>query len=154
MHIVKVAALSFQPVDPANPTMPTGDPEKVTQGHRVPDYVAPFIINALLSSGVIVAVADDDPRFAKPAPEPAPALPSPDQPPTPDGLPPLFDLSGDPGKVPTADGEGGPERPAANAKRETWESYVVAKGYLTQGEAEAAPNKDALIAAADEHENV
>lgn len=99
MEIVYATPLSFQPADEHG--VPTGDPEVVQKGQKVPDYVPPFVRNALLNAGVIVQVADDltDEQVARrfaPAPEAGRPLPNPEQPFTPDGLPPLFNLSGDP----------------------------------------------------------
>lgn len=106
MDIVWLNQLSFQRTDDQGVAI--GEAEIVTKGNPVPDYVRPFIRNALANSGAIVAVADDltddqrDRRLAEAAEHPR-ALPNPEQPPTPDGLPPLlaFDTPGS--DLPTTD---------------------------------------------------
>ena len=106
MDIVWLNQLSFQRTDDQGVAI--GEAEIVTKGNPVPDYVRPFIRNALFNAGSIVPIADDltddqrDRRLAEVAEHPR-ALPNPEQPPTPDGLPPLLSFDTPGSDLPTTD---------------------------------------------------
>lgn len=142
-HQVLWQKLSFQPIDPANPTVPTGDPETVLRGGLVPDYVPSFTINALLNAGMIMAIADrPDPAIKPSSADPAPAV-GPDTPPVlPDGTSTLVI-----GEPPASN----PEKPKPSDSREKWETYGAAVG-MNLGELEAMPNKAAVVDAVNAHE--
>lgn len=183
MDIVYLDRLSFQPTDEQG--VPNGDPEIVTRGNPVPDYVPPFIRNALLNSGAIVQVADDPAarqtpsRFAPPVESPR-ALPNPEQPPTPDGLPPLFSYDVEGSRLPSTESSdavsadttdshvtdftplgdtGGGQRenapaaqkPAVRDSKQAWEDYAVATG-MDRADAESK-TKAELIAEVEGREN-
>ena len=158
MDIVYLNQLSFQPVDEHG--VPNGDPEIVTRGNPVPDYVRPFIRNALINAGAVMQVADDVPedqlahRFAVPAEAPR-ALPNPEQPPAPDGLPPLLSLdaqnSGQPAASETIGEEGPPAKPSVRDSKQAWEDYAVATG-MDRATAESK-TKAELIAEVEGREN-
>lgn len=157
MDIVYLDRLSFQPADPQG--VPTGDPEIVTKGNPVPDYVPPFVRSALIQAGAVVQVADDltEEQIARrftPAAESPRALPNPEQPSTPDGLPPLFDLAG--GGAPTGGGTAistgeAPAKPSVRDSKQAWEDYAVATG-MDRGMAESK-TKAELIAEVEGREN-
>lgn len=133
-YVVYLNRLSFQPVDDKG--LPTGDPETVERGGDVPSYVPPFVINALSNAGMIV---DAGPRNAeiRPIEETPTALPSADQPPTPDGLPPLLDLGVEPSPESGAGDTSSPVvRPAESASKAKWEAYATSVG-IDQAEAES-----------------
>jgi hypothetical protein len=109
--------LSFQPVDPQG--VPTGPEEIVMKGGEVPEYVPPYIINALSNAGMIVDAGDRDAAAVRAmvgadfGVREGRALPNPEQPVGAGGEPPLFTLSGDPAdheypQVTTAEAQGRP----------------------------------------------
>src|SRR3954462_458473 len=82
-HQVLALRLAFQPVNPDNPTVQTGPEEIVERGGLVPDYVSSFIISTLSNAGLVTPGADPETEVVIVEPV-APALPNPEQPPTPD----------------------------------------------------------------------
>jgi hypothetical protein len=52
MYVVYSNDLAFQPANPDGTA--AGDEEIVKRGAPVPEYVAPYLINALVSAGMIV----------------------------------------------------------------------------------------------------
>lgn len=148
-HQVLWQKLSFQKVDPANPTVPVGDPEIVLRGELVPDYVDSFTINSLANAGMIVPVTvRPDPTITPLIAEPAQPV-GPDTPIVlPDGTSTIVPLDADAGVTP----ESAPEKPKATDTRDKWESYAVAIG-MDQGTVEAEPNKAAVIAAVESFES-
>lgn len=184
MDIVWLNQLSFQRTDDQG--LAVGEPEVVTKGNPVPDYVRPFIRNALANSGAIVAVADDltddqRARRAESVGEHPRALPNPEQPPTPDGLPPLLSFDATGSDLPTTDsgdsvsadthhstvadftpvgdagneGEpaGGPAgpKPSVRDSKQAWEDYAVSVG-VDRSDAESK-TKAELIAEVEGREN-
>src|SRR3982750_4877039 len=99
-YIVFHNQLSFQPVRPQG--VPTGPEEIVMKGGEVPEYVPPYIINALSNAGMIVDAGDRDAAAVRAMAGAASgvreggALQTPEQPVGAGGEPPLFSLSGDP----------------------------------------------------------
>jgi hypothetical protein len=175
-YAVYLDRLSFQKVDATG--MPEGDPEIVTRGQQVPDYVRPFELHALRSAGAIVdmgsdAEEDDTPRFA----ELPPALPNPEIPPTLAGGPVLHSLDAGPEglearegvSVPVGSGDAeqarleqaeqdreqgepfiAPSKPTPRDSKAAWEDYAETVG-MDRGEAESM-NKQELIAAVEARE--
>lgn len=138
---VRTERMAFQPVDPDDPTVPIGPEEIVERGGLVPKYVAPYIVSALLNSGVIVAVADrPDPALIPVSQEPAAPAQNPEQPPP-------------PGTFPLTPSEETPvtERPTARDSKATWESYAEHIG-VDKGEAESM-TKAELIAEVERRES-
>lgn len=139
--------LSFQPVDPDQPTVPSGPEEIVLRGGLVPDYVTTFQIAGLASAGMIVAVAEPDPGLV-----PADALPeqprTPDQPtflPNNPNSPPVT-LGGDLGGAGEDPADEPVQLPSASDKKEVWEAFAQRPEIgMTQGDAEAM-NKTDLMA--------
>ena len=130
---VLIAALSFQRVDPEEPTVAVGPPDVVKRGGLVPDYATSFLVNALSNAGVIVPVSVPDPAVF-PAAE-APALPrTPDQPVVLPGAPvvPAIPIGTDgtltDGPAPHAPPEETDERPTTRDNKATWEAYAERVG--------------------------
>lgn len=120
-HVVLFDRLAFQrhKLDAdGNPTIEADGPEDIVRrGHDVPDYVPEWQRTALANAGMIVAVAE------VPAPVEVPELGPPA-----------------PAEQKTS------EPPAPNATRGEWEAYAVSDAVgMTKDEAEAFPNKQALI---------
>lgn len=142
---VRTQKMAFQPVDADDPTVPTGPEEVVERGGLVPEYVAPYIISALLNSGVIVAVADrPDPTLIPVSQEPAAPAQNPEQPPPP-GTFPLTPVDDESPAEPVT------ERPTARDSKATWESYAEHIG-VDKGEAESM-TKAELIAEVERRES-
>lgn len=76
---VLTQSLAFQKVDPDNPMVAVGDEEVVLRGGLVPEYASTFLVNALSNAGVIVPVAEPDPRLFPLAASPV-STRTPDQP--------------------------------------------------------------------------
>lgn len=145
---VRTERMAFQPVDPDDPTVPTGPEEIVERGGIVPDYVAPYIVSALLNSGVIVAVADrPDPTLVPVKDEPASPALNPEQPPPP-GTFPLTPSGSDDDAEADAPVT---EKPSARDSKAAWESYAVGVG-VPQAEAESM-TKVELIAEVERRES-
>lgn len=145
---VRTEKMAFQPVDPDDPTVPTGPEEIVVRGGLVPDYVAPYIVSALFNSGVIVAVADrPDPTLVPVSEEPAAPALNPEQPPPPGTFPltPSGSDSGDESADPVT------EKPSARDSKAAWESYAEHVG-IDKAEAESM-TKAELIAEVERRES-
>lgn len=130
--------LSFQPVDLDNPTVPTGEEEKVQRGGLVPKYASSFLINALSNAGLIVPVADPDPAIRPVSEEPAAALPNPEQPPPPGtqiGALGATTTTGAPVQV---------VKPGAGDSKAEWEAYAVQIG-VPQAEAESMTKAKLIV---------
>lgn len=141
--------LNFQRTDPANPSVPIGDPVLVGRGEKVPDWVSPGQVNALLNAGMIVNTGDEGevPAYLRPESEIPPQPRTPDQP---DILPsdPNGGLLVLDGTVPPGEGtfpdEPAPatsdpvvvDRPSERDSKDEWEAYAVSVG-VPQSEAEA-----------------
>jgi hypothetical protein len=157
-YIVFHNQLAFQPVNREG--LATGDPEVVTKGGAVPDYVAPFIVHALTAAGMVVDAGD---RELPPVFDAPPALPNPEQPLGARGEPPLLTLSGDPldhdadssAVAGQLDGGNSYEvvttKPKATESKAKWESYAVSVG-IDRGEAESM-TKPELVAAVEARES-
>lgn len=160
-YVVLAARLAFQPVDPADPKMPTGAEELVDRGGFVPDYAPTGLINALDAAGLIVWTEQERPDLRPVGTEPeAPRTPdqpvvlptNPNSPLMPIGDVVVTDTPADPVvvDVPPAD-EQQPDRqvpalPKASDSKETWENYAQLPVIgMSQGEAEAM-NKTDLMA--------
>ncbi len=74
-YAARISPLSFQRTDPANPTVPVGEPVLVTQGEDVPDWAPSSVVNALVAAGAIVAVADRPELVPDPLPPVGPDTP-------------------------------------------------------------------------------
>lgn len=139
--IVLMSELSFQKQDEFGRA--DGDPVIVTKGGKVPEWVPPYLVNALSSAGMIVD-AGPGPEFEDNSTD---VVPSPDSPPGPNG-PALVDLGlvGDMGDTsnPVA------ERPADKDSKAKWEAYAVSVG-IDQAQAESMTKAD-LIATVDARE--
>lgn len=158
---VMFAKLSFQPTKPGEPTVPDGPEETVLRGGLVPDYVPTYIVSALLNSGMIVPVAEPDPRVV-PATQIPEQVRTPDQPAVlpsdPNGTPPVIadlppvtttDVPADPfpsgPSVDTPDTEPLPPLPRPADNKEAWETYAVRPQIgMTLGEAEAMNKTDLM----------
>jgi hypothetical protein len=145
MYVVYSNELAFQPAN-ADGT-PAGREEIVKRGAPVPEYVAPYVINALVSAGMIVFVAQPDPSIRPLEAEPLPPV-SADQPPGPSG-PALADLGTGMGDIAPAVPF---EKPKPNDSRSVWEQYGVGALGLDQLTLEALPNKAAVIEAVNDRE--
>jgi hypothetical protein len=164
-HRVFFNRLSFQKTNPDDPTQPVGDPVIVNRGEKVPDWVSPFQVNALVNAGMIVNTGDEKPvspvDTLKPFDE-VPAQPrTPDQP---DVLP--SDPQGTPLKLVSDTGTSADEdssasstaaeelasvsKPSVRDSKEAWEAYAVngmtpVDQRMSQSEAESM-TKPALMA--------
>lgn len=172
-HVVYLNRLSFTPTDEQG--VPLGDAVIVGRGEPVPDFVRPFEISALTHAGMIVPVADDAVLPRTPGEQMRP-MPNPEQPTTPDGLPPLLSLDattaapvdadpfqvvdGEPQRVPALEDTSPPqlavteapvEKPKASDSKDTWEAYAVSRG-IPRGEAESMTKRD-LVAAVEARES-
>jgi hypothetical protein len=152
--------LSFQRTDPANPTVPVGEPVTLVRGERVPAWVTPFQINALMNAGMVVEVGDDLRTDLVPV-EAVPPMPrTPDQPdmlPTdPNGLPPTVngqgpDAADDPDGS-TDEATGQVARPADRDSKDKWEAYAPQVG-IPLADAEAM-TKAELVAEVKRRESL
>lgn len=133
-YVVYMSRLAFQPTDKNG--IPTGGEEVVERGGDVPDYVAPFLINALASAGMIVDAGDRNAEIRPLDQEPR-SLANPDSPPGPTG-PALVDLMGS-GVGDTASPVG--ERPDGRASKAQWEAYAVSVG-IDQADAESMTKQE------------
>lgn len=137
-------ALGFQRTDPKNPTVPVGEPITLSRGERVPNWVTPFQINALMNAGMIVEVGDDLRTDLVPVEAAPPAPRTPDQPDVlpsdPNGVPPTVGGQGpeaadDPDGT-TDEATGQAVRPADRDSKEKWEAYAPTVG-IARADAEA-----------------
>lgn len=155
MGYVTLRALSFQHSDAQK--VPVAEAEIVPAGGKVPDYVKPYEVSALLAAGVIVNVREDSlpvDEFA----ELPPALPNPEVPPTlagnqvlgslestGDDLASLDAESVDPGVAEAAAfGDAAvTEKPKQTDSKQAWEDYAVSQG-VDRGEAESLTKRDLI----------
>lgn len=162
-HRVFFNRLSFQKTDPNDPTQPVGDPVIVKRGDKVPEWVTPFQVNALVNAGMIVNTGDEEPVYPTDALKPFDEIPAqPRTPDQPDVLP--SDPQGSPLKLVSDSGASADEdssasstaeqasvtKPSVRDSKEAWEAYAVngltpADRRMSQAEAEAM-TKPALMA--------
>lgn len=134
-YVVFMSQLAFQPVDDRG--MAKGDPEIVKRGQPVPKYAQPFLINALVNSGMIVDAGDRNSEI-RPVEEEPTSVPNPEVPPGPSG-PALVDLG-------VGAGAGDTVNPVASRPKETeskakWEAYAVSVG-IDQAAAESMSKQE------------
>lgn len=165
-YVVLARQLAFQPVDPANPKVPTGPEEIIQRGSFVPDYAATGLINALDAAGLIVWADVERPDLVPVGSEPVQArtldqpavLPS-----DPNGVPmfvgditPAADPEPAPGDVPPPSepdpAQQVPDLPRPSDNKETWENYAQLPHIgLSQAEAESMNKTDLMAQVRDRY---
>lgn len=134
-YVVYMNQLAFQPVDDQG--VPQGEEEIVRRGGDVPDYVRPFLINALANAGMIVDAGDRNVDI-RPRDEEPTVVPNPDTPPGPSG-PALTDLGTGAGETT----ERAATRPTERDGKAKWEAYAVSRG-IDQAEAESMTKQELM----------